>query len=617
MEFAGIALAVFPLAIKGMGIYLDAVSKIKDTYRYQQILKQWIRNLEMEQCKLENTLQILLGENFRHRGTQLENILNQTLRSDKEVRVFIETMDSLDEKLKEICKAFQLDDGYGLGNTVIKVKKRQWNKFKVILEQQKYINIRNEIRNANDDLARIAIPITASIIQKRLQSTTVHSYNRMRNYAIWLHDIFILSFQQAVCGCTSSHVVSLQLRKTPPRAQDAKLRVLFEMIGQKTLGYWKFLDFEPVEVEKATIPEPQYLSSQKTWSLHQNLRLDEPSLLVTNLRSPSPRPFSVGAFRDTFSAIVSNAFGRMRTSSGPEVGTTCSYNSEREESSPCNPLRKVDACEDRPSTYSRIPTVPPDYPRIPNFCSTVFTTTNGKIEPCLGLLLHEDHTCSWRVWSYPLQRNDMLQSALPKTTTLHEILIPNFIDTKSRLKLGVDLASAAMQLHTSAWLDERWGSRDVHFLRDGGIQKKLPDGQWKAAPLLETPFIQDDFGNPSPEIHPPSKTGGFVACDKTIFSLGIVLIELCLEKPIEELGVTDETFDNHNAYYNIASRLMGDIFRLAGERYGVAVARCINGMDGNTSQSASLEDEGFKGDVLTNVMGLLEDNLEEFLKAYN
>ncbi|KAI5806160.1 hypothetical protein EDC01DRAFT_626252 [Geopyxis carbonaria] len=48
------------------------------------------------------------------------------------------------------------------------------------------------------------------------------------------------------------------------------------------------------------------------------------------------------------------------------------------------------------------------------------------------------------------------------------------------------------------------------------------------------------------------------------------------------------------------------------KRYGLAVTRCINGMDGNRAQGTSLEHEDFKGDVLANIPGLLEDNLEVF-----
>ncbi|KAI5804285.1 hypothetical protein EDC01DRAFT_760429 [Geopyxis carbonaria] len=145
----------------------------------------------------------------------------------------------------------------------------------------------------------------------------------------------------------------------------------------------------------------------------------------------------------------------------------------------------------------------------------------------------------------------------------------------------------SMQLHASAWLD---------------------DGEWKAFPILETPFLKDNFGTPRAGSLAQSGPGSIIAGEKSLFSLGILLIELWLEEPIETLAIPEElTADND--YQKTASRLL-EIFRNAGDRYGLAVTRCINGMDGHTSSGTGSQDDDYKGDVPTNILLLLEDNLE-------
>ena len=62
IEIAGLVLGAFPLAIEGIKAYSNGMRTIKDIKNYQQILRQFARDLSVEKCKFDNTLLELLRE---------------------------------------------------------------------------------------------------------------------------------------------------------------------------------------------------------------------------------------------------------------------------------------------------------------------------------------------------------------------------------------------------------------------------------------------------------------------------------------------------------------------------------------------------------------------------
>ena len=96
-----------------------------------------------------------------------------------------------------------------------------------------------------------------------------------------------------------------------------------------------------------------------------------------------------------------------------------------------------------------------------------------------------------------------------------------------------------MQLHDSAWLDRGWGKRDIFFLQQA-VPRHTVDGGVALVrePEMDQPFVRQTFGTsgtlcPLQQLSSPRST--LVQCDKTLFSLGIVLIELWFERHIEDL----------------------------------------------------------------------------------
>lgn len=60
MEAAGIALAVFPLVVKGLAVYLDGVKTCKDIVRWRTGMKCLIRELNTESVIFRNTCNVVL-----------------------------------------------------------------------------------------------------------------------------------------------------------------------------------------------------------------------------------------------------------------------------------------------------------------------------------------------------------------------------------------------------------------------------------------------------------------------------------------------------------------------------------------------------------------------------
>lgn len=119
-----------------------------------------------------------------------------------------------------------------------------------------------------------------------------------------------------------------------------------------------------------------------------------------------------------------------------------------------------------------------------------------------------------------------------KLVLLEDVLDDPDFRLKDRCRLGLQLASSVMQLHTTQWLTDQWSKKDIFFIRsyDGSID-------------FRHPLVRCSFGAPEvPLSHlslcDPSKPGaGNVPC---LFSLGVVLLELFYRLRFEDMKLPDE-----------------------------------------------------------------------------
>ena len=220
-----------------------------------------------------------------------------------------------------------------------------------------------------------------------------------------------------------------------------------------------------------------------------------------------------------------------------------------------------------------------------------------ELRPCVGILV--TNNIKHRVW---VPRAPLTSA---RVLSLAELLSMPEPPRRERLKLGLRLASSVLQLHGTEWLKERWGKQDIYLIQGGSSQPRDPS--------LEIPVVSQAF-TPAPSVSEVTMESHIISCNLSLFSLGIVLIELWFWKSAESFETNKPQAyscleDLDTARLVTAKRLIRKLYGDAGDNYGNIVRRCISGLDHKETQ---LENDGFKNKVYRKVLQPLEKNLELF-----
>ena len=220
----------------------------------------------------------------------------------------------------------------------------------------------------------------------------------------------------------------------------------------------------------------------------------------------------------------------------------------------------------------------------------------GEVEKCLGHLTGDGRPLG----VYVVGQHS--PSAGLKTITLRDILsreIGPVLDDapelplstpKFRLKLATTLASTALQLQTTPWLNSSWNSNDVLF--HTGIA---------AHPYITKGFDSD--ANPPGE--PVKLAEPTPVRNKSIFNLG-VLLELCLGKPLDHFRIPEDS--SIFTEFCIAARLVKNLAEEASSGYADAVTACICCDFGREVKDHSLDKDAFRQAVYDYVVTPLEED---------
>lgn len=175
--------------------------------------------------------------------------------------------------------------------------------------------------------------------------------------------------------------------------------------------------------------------------------------------------------------------------------------------------------------------------------------------------------------------------------------------TKRRLALS--LATGLMRMHDTPWIRGQWGAREVIVQRAGRMiatDHALLMAELQKNNRNKTARTDDRYFQPSALIK-----------NEMLFALGVLLIELCLEKSFQELR-SEQDFAQTVSYreladYLIVNRLLNLVYKKAGVRYGDVVQRCVGCEFGGSSKD--LNDPGFKRIVYGSVVQELEREVED------
>ena len=146
------------------------------------------------------------------------------------------------------------------------------------------------------------------------------------------------------------------------------------------------------------------------------------------------------------------------------------------------------------------------------------------------------------------------------------------LSAKDRYGLAAAAAWAILYLSCTPWLNNPWERQQVNvFLESTNAGREK---------LSRNPCISYLFET-QPTLSSLSSVDRFNSSqirNRTLFSLGILLIELCINKPFEEFqprGPVGSTATTMSDDFRIAESKIDEVYNQAGDSYGYAVQRCL------------------------------------------
>lgn len=189
------------------------------------------------------------------------------------------------------------------------------------------------------------------------------------------------------------------------------------------------------------------------------------------------------------------------------------------------------------------------------------------------------------------------------------------LSKQQRLQIAVTLASTVLQLYESPWLSENWSKSDICFFFNGADSNKRP--------MISDPYVSRSFGvsgRPQPMKQGVEQNAEALRSDmiknKTLFALGIVLIELCLNVSFEDLcSSPDNQYEEPRPQeitqvYQTALSQIDAVYTKWGDEYGYVVQRCLKCDFGTRESMLQLDFDAFRGCVYEGVLAPLEERLQ-------
>jgi hypothetical protein len=278
-------------------------------------------------------------------------------------------------------------------------------------------------------------------------------------------------------------------------------------------------------------------------------------------------------------------------------------------------LPSVSLCtpKQRPTVGFTLPTrpgpqlIPQGLTEIQDLCESLHGMLSAKCGICLGYIrAHSSENRHGLYWPKKRLIDDTPLSVESLTNLLRRSTHPKRKWTNADARrLAVPLAAGVLRLHDTPWLGTTWSIKDITVIFQNG---KV---------LAEHPFVSGQLNN-TVVATPDTSFVAAVVRNKTLFTLGIVLTELCMGKPMDELNIPGELNADGTKHdlsdYLTVSRLLTleEISGSFGRRWSDVVRRCVY-CDFNHSKT-SLEDAGFLKAVYHGVLVELEEEHRQFFK---
>lgn len=209
--------------------------------------------------------------------------------------------------------------------------------------------------------------------------------------------------------------------------------------------------------------------------------------------------------------------------------------------------------------------------------------------------------------SYVLQRGAETRPPVEayQTVSLESLLNKSSgysLDRRQRYQIAFTLASSHLQLYPSPWLHSHWTKKDIMFNLDPHHPNSIQ---------IDQPYMLHAVS-----VQKPPSTPSYASSDRSLLTLGILLLELCFGSALED-HETRRRYDSlggpHTATPDLTATLdlavalewSRSVGGEAGESYADAVNWCLRG------QVAGARDEKWRQELFTNVVRPLQSCHEQ------
>jgi hypothetical protein len=145
-----------------------------------------------------------------------------------------------------------------------------------------------------------------------------------------------------------------------------------------------------------------------------------------------------------------------------------------------------------------------------------------------------------------------------------------------RLRLARQLSTAVLQFRSTPWLANPWNSNEILVSTSEPSSTTTNDTTLRNFHgLFVSACIRNPFHTPARSNSFPSRT---LIRNQLLFRLGVMLLEIAFQKPLDEMKETTDTNgqDDSNADFWAADRLRHQVSACLAPRYAEVVRKCIH-----------------------------------------
>ncbi|UNI16894.1 hypothetical protein JDV02_003284 [Purpureocillium takamizusanense] len=606
-EIAGIVLGSIPLVISTLEHYGDGLSTLQRWRRYQRELRCLTRNLETERVKLQNVceklligivppsrIEIMINNPMGNLWKEEETQRKVRVRLWKGLDAFEATIGDVERAVGEMSRRIASQHG---------PQASEFRRAVFTLSRSQYTDLLSTIRDGISNLENLT--------DRNMELEPARRLRSQGRFFMLVREMSKSIYHAIRYGldCSCGHDVGLRLES-------------------RTADFIPTDDDEKIMSDTAFKLALSYSSSHEypelaAWG--ENARIWEE---IRVLRAPAPdvkvRP------QDIQQAVAPRRPRGFRTKK-----TVAFAQLSRAHSSTTATVVQTEISAQHRSLHTSISNITMGVASIglmsfgstTDLCQKIQSPKDVSVQTC-GLIV--DHIS-------PTPRTYAVYRAHHNTTSVHENLNirPRSLITlkqvleqrvhipyRDRLQLAATISSSVLQLHGSPWLHRSISSRDIFFMKTHDY------------PLWNHPIVMKR--HKGVEMTNERWTDS-VFCNSTLFSLGILLIEIIIGKPFDSLQTPNErssrapeesspqTSDKSAASilgksssatfledYITAQRLVDQHIRMASSNYGTAVTRLI---DGNMQlrhfrDAAGMDSEDCCQEIYSGVVALIEKDLE-------